>query len=72
MGDFWRAAEAGDLEEVQRLVGHDPSLLNANEHGDWGWTPLKLATWRSRVEVVHWLLDQGAEVGDVLQSASHP
>jgi hypothetical protein len=28
---IWRATEAGDLAEVERLVGHDPGLLDAKD-----------------------------------------
>jgi ankyrin repeat protein len=47
---IWEAAEAGDLAEVQRLVGHDPGLLNA------------MASEEGHVGVVRWLLDHGAPV----------
>jgi ankyrin repeat protein len=39
---IWRAAKAGDLDEVERLVGHDPSLLNAGDR--YGRTPLMWAS----------------------------
>jgi hypothetical protein len=29
MVNIWDAAEAGDLAEVERLVGQDPGLLDA-------------------------------------------
>jgi hypothetical protein len=35
MDGIWRAAEAGDLAEVQRLIAQDPSRLNA-ECRYWG------------------------------------
>jgi hypothetical protein len=41
---IWDAAEAGDLAEVERLVGQDPDLLNARE-GYFDRTPLM---WASR------------------------
>jgi hypothetical protein len=59
MDDIWRAAQAGDLGEVERLVGQDPGLLNAKDHG---MTPLMHASGRGHVGVVQWLLDQGAAV----------
>jgi hypothetical protein len=39
---IWQAAKAGDLSEVERLVGHDPGLLDAKGGG--GQTPLMLAS----------------------------
>jgi uncharacterized protein len=63
MNDVWDAAEAGDLSEVQRLVGGDPRLLNAK--GRWsGSTPLMLASRAGRAEVMRWLVDRGAAVGE--------
>jgi ankyrin repeat protein len=61
MEGIWRVAEAGDLAEVQRLVGQDPGLLDAKS--DNGSTPLCWASWRGRVKVVRWLLDRGAASG---------
>jgi hypothetical protein len=58
--DIWFAAREGDLGEVQRLVGHDQGLLTAQPYGGWGPTPLTLASKEGHVEVVRWLLDQGA------------
>jgi uncharacterized protein len=55
---IFRAARDGDLAEVERLVGHDPGLLNAKDgHSQ---TPLILASFRGHVGVVRWLLDNGA------------
>jgi uncharacterized protein len=57
-----RAAAAGDLAEVQRLVGQDPRLLNAPD--DFRWTPLMDAAEGGYVGVVRWLLDQGARLNE--------
>jgi ankyrin repeat protein len=43
---------------VQRLVEHDPALLNAKTGG--GWTPLMWASRDGHEGVVRWLLDKGA------------
>jgi hypothetical protein len=69
MNDVWNAAGAGDLAEVQRLIGEDPRLLNA-DFGVWGPTPLRSACRGGRLEVVRWLLDQGAVIGNALCYAS--
>jgi uncharacterized protein len=61
MDDIWQAAKDGDLAEVQRLVGQDPSLLEGRPL-DYGPTPLMCATDYYHVEVARWLLDQGAAV----------
>jgi ankyrin repeat domain-containing protein 50 len=63
--DIWGAAWAGDLAEVQRLVGQDPGLLNA-ERGFYSCTPLISASHGGHVAVVRWLLDQGAACGAAL------
>jgi ankyrin repeat protein len=55
---IWGAAEAGNLAQVQRLVGQEPRLLNA-ENG-FQETPLERASSRGHVRVVRWLVDQGA------------
>jgi hypothetical protein len=55
---IWLAAAGGDLARVQRLVGQEPRLLNA-ENG-FKETPLLRASSRGHVRVVRWLVDQGA------------
>jgi uncharacterized protein len=60
MTSIWRAVEAGDLAEVERLVGQDPDLLDVRVAGDC--TPLILASEGGRVGVVRWLLDKGAAI----------
>jgi ankyrin repeat protein len=55
---IWRAACDGDLAEVQRLVGQDPRLLDAKD--GFLCTPLIRAAGGGHVEVVRWLVDQGA------------
>jgi ankyrin repeat protein len=65
---IWDAAEAGDLAEVQRLVGHDPRLLNAQDPH--AWTPLMWASRGGHMGVVRWLVDQGAAL-DVRNNGGH-
>jgi hypothetical protein len=57
---LWAAAEAGDVGEVERLVGQDPGLLNAGDED--GWTPLMHASAGGHVGVVRCLLDKGAGI----------
>jgi ankyrin repeat protein len=52
------AAKEGDLEEVRRLVQQDRGLLEAIE----GYTPLTAAAWGGHVEVIQYLLEEGAQV----------
>jgi uncharacterized protein len=60
MGDMGRAASQGDLGEVERLVGQDPSLLDARTLFDR--TPLMEASEGVHLGVVRWLLDRGAAI----------
>jgi hypothetical protein len=63
MESMWRAAREGDLAEVQRLVGHDPGLLDARDGH--GMTPLVWAASKEgHVGVVRWLLDQGGGIDE--------
>jgi hypothetical protein len=39
MVDIWRAAEAGDVDEVERLVGQNAGLLNARRYYGGGGRP---------------------------------
>jgi uncharacterized protein len=52
------AALRGDVREVERLVGQDPSPLDARNWEEM--TPLMLACARGHLEVVRLLLDKGA------------
>jgi ankyrin repeat protein len=58
-----RAAGRGDLDEVQRLVGHDPGLVNARI-GKLRSTPLMRAAEKGHAEVVRWLVDQGVALDE--------
>ena len=59
-GDIFQAAKAGDARAVERLLaaGTDP---NAKEPKA-GYTPLHIAAFSGRTEVVRVLLDHGAQV----------
>jgi ankyrin repeat protein len=58
----WGAAAAGDRDEVERMLGEDPGLLDrgGGAHGDE--TPLMFACERGREEVARLLIDKGADV----------
>jgi ankyrin repeat protein len=58
------AAERGDLDEVRRLVQQDRGLLVAMcGTYDWAYmSPLSAAAKEGRLEVVRYLLDEGADI----------
>jgi ankyrin repeat protein len=58
----WTAALHDDVGEVERLVGQDPSLLNARTSN--GWTALMFASAKGHVGVVRRLLDKGAALDE--------
>jgi uncharacterized protein len=61
MDEVWDAFfENGGVEEVQRLVGQNPGLLEPWD--DSGLTLLMFASEEGQVGLVGWLLDQGATI----------
>jgi ankyrin repeat protein len=68
--NIWEAAKDGDLGELQRLVGHDPGLLDEKSLG--GWTPLMHASQAGHVDVVQWLLDWGAAINESANDGMTP
>jgi ankyrin repeat protein len=62
MTSIWEAAREGDVCEVERLLGQDPSLLNAKDGNSC--TPLMHASSTGKVGVLRWLLDKGAAIDD--------
>jgi uncharacterized protein len=52
-------AHDGDQEEVRRLVQQDRGLLDANDNH---FTPLTAAAWGGHVELIGYLLGEGAQV----------
>lgn len=66
--DIFEAAAAGDAERARALVDEDPSRANAVA-GD-GFTPLGLAAFFKRPEVVRLLLDRGADPAMAARNAN--
>jgi len=60
MPDIHFHAKDGRLEQVKQLLSEDPNLINAKEQ--WGATPLHWAVRTGRTEVVHFLVEQGADL----------
>jgi ankyrin repeat protein len=61
--DAWSlfsACAAGDLARVQALLDRDPALVNAQY---WYQFPLHMAAREGHVEIVHYLLQHGADAG---------
>jgi ankyrin repeat protein len=58
MVNIWYAAEAGDVGEVERLLGHATGLLNARDA--YGETALMHASAEGHVEVARLLVVKGA------------
>ncbi len=54
-----RAAEAGDLDEMERLV---KSGFDVNRYDDMSFTPLHAAIVARQLEAAKWLLDHNADV----------
>jgi ankyrin repeat protein len=55
-----QAAENGQLEEVKSLIQTDPSLVNVTDKE--GYTPLHRACYGNHVEIVKYLLQNGANI----------
>jgi hypothetical protein len=57
--DAHRASRAGNLEELQRVVGANEELANAQDPN--GWTPLTEAIRSKNLQSVSFLLEKGAD-----------
>ena len=63
MAQLWRASERGDARTVAALLDGDRTSVAVNHAGEWGWTPLFVASERGHLEVVSMLLaKQGVDV----------
>ena len=58
--DIFEAAATGTQDRVEQLLHKDPSILNCYSAD--GWTPLHLAVFFGRINIVHLLLNRGAEI----------
>src|SRR5512132_2890582 len=56
--DLWRLADAGDVEELARIL---PRVANVNARNKHGMTALMRAAFHGHVPVVRALLDHGAD-----------
>lgn len=56
------AAKSGDLDQVQRLLGSFPHIVNCRDLDGRHSTPLHFASGYNRVSVVEFLLQSGADV----------
>jgi len=68
--DLLTAAEKGDLETVKQLVQQDPKLIATVDVQ--GYSPLHKAAYNNRLDIVEYLLAQGADINAVSRSGSTP
>src|SRR5437588_4097137 len=61
---LWEAIKSGSLQQIEALLGDNPSLLNARDER--GYTPLLWVLRQvgkgSRDRIARWLIDRGAEI----------
>jgi ankyrin repeat protein len=58
--DLFEAAATGTQDRVEQLLHKDPEAINS--YSPDGWTPLHLAVFFGRVNIVHFLLSKGANI----------
>jgi len=61
-GQLLECAKSGDLDQVKRLMGAFPHLVNCRDIDGRHSTPLHFAAGYNRVSVVEYLLAHGADV----------
>mmetsp|Transcript_15684 Transcript_15684/g.23760 ORF Transcript_15684/g.23760 Transcript_15684/m.23760 type:complete len:477 (-) Transcript_15684:63-1493(-) len=61
MAPIHDAARSGDLEAVKRIIESQPNAVDKPD-SRLGWTPIHVAVIRNRVDVVKYLVEQGAWV----------
>ena len=54
--------ESDKLEEIKKLIDNNPRLLNARNKD--GLTPLKLAVYVKKTEIIEWLIQKGAKLNN--------
>ena len=64
--DIFEAAATGTQDRVEQLLHKDPNSLNSFSPD--GWTPLHLAVFFGRVNIVHLLLSKGADINTVAKN----
>lgn len=61
--DLFEAAATGNQDRVEQLLHKDPTTINS--YSSDGWTPLHLAVFFGRINIVHFLLAKGADINAV-------
>jgi uncharacterized protein len=57
---IYDSAVLGDFEEVERLLSHDPTAVNARD--EYGFTPLHGVAGEEQLEMAQYLIAHGADV----------
>lgn len=65
--EFIHALNNGDLESVKRLLSMDKTLLARPKKGDSGKQPLHFAIEFRQPEIALYLIDQGADINDMVE-----
>src|SRR5215510_8880834 len=60
--DLFEASAAGEIERVERLLGHDATPAAVNGYSADGWTPLHLAAFFGHTKIAEALLAHDADV----------
>lgn len=68
--DIFTAAEQGNLDAIMELVRVNPQLVSATDNG--GYNSLHKAAYNGHMEIVEYLLSQGANINATSASGSTP